>query len=160
MAQRGAELTEQQRRCLEYVHQGLTSKEIARQLSTTAGVIDNYILTASQKLGAANRREAARMLAAMQQDVVQRLHVQPEAVAEPQKSTDVEQMPADPETPEPMDRSWAWRTLIWLAHRIGGPRHDLNRLHTLRAILWTALTTSGILAAMITTGYWLNDLFR
>ncbi|NWK94348.1 LuxR family transcriptional regulator [Sphingobium lactosutens] len=165
MPQRLAELTEQQKRCLRFVHQGLTSKEIALRLATTPGVIDNYVQAAVQKLGALNRREAARLLAAMEEPVVQQLHLQPEPLAEPPKSATLDVSPPMPERVAKPDAQRGVRgslTGLWIAvwtwflHHIGGPPHDLNKAETIRSILWTALATTGVLACIITVSAWLN----
>ncbi|WIW90462.1 helix-turn-helix transcriptional regulator (plasmid) [Sphingobium sp. V4] len=165
MPQRLSELTEQQKRCLRFVHQGLTSKEIALQLATTSGVIDNYIQAAVQKLGALNRREAARLLAAKEETMVQQLHLQPEPLADPPKSATLDLSPPEPElvaVPDPHRNNtgkltglWS-KVWSWLLHHIGGPPHDLSKAETFRSILWTALATTGVLACIITVSAWLN----
>lgn len=79
---RVSELTEQQKKCLRFVYEGLTSKQIAPILETTPGVVDNYINAALSKLAITSRREAARILIAHEKDMVQQLHLQSETLAE------------------------------------------------------------------------------
>ncbi|WP_336970068.1 helix-turn-helix transcriptional regulator [Sphingobium aromaticiconvertens] len=75
------QLSDRQRRCLELVSQGLTSKEIAPILDVTPGVVDNYIAAAIAKLGASGRRDAARIVLGHEKVMVQPLHLQSEAIA-------------------------------------------------------------------------------
>ncbi|MGN6279959.1 MAG: LuxR C-terminal-related transcriptional regulator [Sphingomonas sp.] len=55
-------LSERQRQCLELVVQGLTSKQIGRILNLSPSTVDNHLHVAIDRLGAANRAEAARLL--------------------------------------------------------------------------------------------------
>ena len=59
-----ATLPEGQKACLRLVAQGMSSKEIAKQLDLTPQTVDTYLKAAMARLGASNRREAARMLLA------------------------------------------------------------------------------------------------
>lgn len=54
-------LTARQRQCLELAGDGLTSKEIGRQLIISPSTVDNHIQAASDKLGARNRADAVRI---------------------------------------------------------------------------------------------------
>lgn len=83
-----SDLTEQQKRCLRFVHEGLTSKQIAPILETTPGVVDNYINASLSKLGITSRREAARILINYEKDMVQHLHLQSEPLVEPASGMD------------------------------------------------------------------------
>lgn len=53
-------LTRRQGQCLNLVHQGMTSKEIARQLGLSPSTVDNHLREAIVRLGKSNRQEAAR----------------------------------------------------------------------------------------------------
>lgn len=55
-----AELSESQQACLRLVAQGMSSKEIAIALNLSPSTVDTYIKHAIARLGAANRRDAAR----------------------------------------------------------------------------------------------------
>lgn len=57
------QLTPRERECLRLVSQGRSSKEIAIELDLSPFTVDEYVKSAVGKLGASNRREAARMLA-------------------------------------------------------------------------------------------------
>lgn len=62
-------LTERQRACLELVAVGFTSKQIARKLGISNSTVDNHVLAATQLLGVADRREAARLVMAHRQEL-------------------------------------------------------------------------------------------
>lgn len=55
-------LSRQQRRCLEAVGRGLTTAEIAHELSIAESTVNSHIEAATRKLGSANRRQAAYRL--------------------------------------------------------------------------------------------------
>lgn len=55
-------LTERQLECLEWVHRGFETKEIARELGLSPQTVDMHIKNAIQRLDASNRRTAARMV--------------------------------------------------------------------------------------------------
>ena len=59
----GATLSERQRECLRLVGRGMSSKEIALSVGLSPQTVDTYVKAAMARLGATNRREAARMLA-------------------------------------------------------------------------------------------------
>ncbi|MFN2259621.1 MAG: helix-turn-helix transcriptional regulator [Parasphingopyxis sp.] len=56
-------MTDSQKACLRKVGQGMTSKEIARELELTPSTVDTYVTHAIAQLGASDRRDAARRLA-------------------------------------------------------------------------------------------------
>lgn len=58
-------LTPRERRCLELVARHFDSETIGAELGIAAGTVNRYIHDASRKLGARNRKEAARMLQEM-----------------------------------------------------------------------------------------------
>jgi DNA-binding CsgD family transcriptional regulator len=57
-------LPEGQKACLRLVAQGMSSKEIAKALDLTPQTVDTYLKASMSRLGASNRREAARILLA------------------------------------------------------------------------------------------------
>ncbi|MDX3901588.1 MAG: helix-turn-helix transcriptional regulator [Sphingobium sp.] len=142
-----AQLSDRQKRCLELVAQGMTSKEIAPLLDVTPGVVDNYIAAAVAKMGASGRREAARMLAEQQEGMVHPLHLQPEAIAPTRYTMD--------------DRNQAGRiqdtrsTLKRALHHlfglppIGGRENDLNAIDRLSAMARIGFVAALLLIATI-----------
>ena len=55
---RHVQLTRRERECLEWCAQGLTTKEIAVQLSRSAATVTLHLENAARKLGARNRAQA------------------------------------------------------------------------------------------------------
>ena len=55
-------LSEGQKSCLRLVGQGMSSKEIAKQTGLTPQTVDTYVKASMARLGASNRRDAARIL--------------------------------------------------------------------------------------------------
>lgn len=62
MADLDVGLSEKQKSCLRLVARGCSSKEIALQIGLSPSTVDTYIKTSMARLGASNRREAARLL--------------------------------------------------------------------------------------------------
>jgi DNA-binding CsgD family transcriptional regulator len=58
------QLSEGQKNCLRLVAQGMSSKEIAKQTGLTPQTVDTYLKASLPRLGASNRREAARLFLA------------------------------------------------------------------------------------------------
>lgn len=56
-------LSQSERKCLEFVDQGLNSKEIGRAMDRSPNSVDTWIRSAVRKLGARNRHHAAKMVA-------------------------------------------------------------------------------------------------
>ncbi|MEA3016379.1 MAG: hypothetical protein QOI38_1101 [Sphingomonadales bacterium] len=57
-------LSEGQKACLRLVAKGMSSKEIAKALGLTPQTVDTYVKVSMARIGASNRRDAARMLVA------------------------------------------------------------------------------------------------
>lgn len=144
-----SQLSDRQKRCLELVSQGLTSKEIAPILDVTPGVVDNYIAAAIAKLGASGRREAARILAGLEEGMVQPLHLQPETIAQAVPSADemrrVDQTPGTGSTP-----THVLHHLFGLPP-IGGRENDLNAADRLLAMVRISFLAAVLLIATIVT---------
>ncbi len=81
------DLTDSEKACLRGVAKGMSSKEIARETGLTPNTVDTYIKSARSRLGATNRRAAAREFA--RSEVSQNLRSPPPAVAPPQKTADL-----------------------------------------------------------------------
>lgn len=135
----GAELSEQQKKCLRLVHQGLTSKQIAPLLNTTPGTVDNYINTALAKLSMASRRDAARFLAEQESGIVQQLHLRSEAIA----SNGLD----DGSKPSTEGRATIPR--IFGLPPIGGRANDLRTSQRLAAIMRIAFFAALMLTATV-----------
>jgi DNA-binding CsgD family transcriptional regulator len=120
-------LSEGQKACLRLVAQGMSSKEIAKALGLTPQTVDTYVKTSMARLGAPNRRDAARMLAAA--EASQELGSPSPGLAEPGRGPD--QLAATGTT--------GW--LSWVRPPpVGGGFHDLN---------WSQKTYQALLVAMI-----------
>jgi DNA-binding CsgD family transcriptional regulator len=63
-----SKLTPQQRKCLELVAQLKSSKQIALELGISPKTVDSYLTTATQLLGATDRRHAAQIYAQSAQE--------------------------------------------------------------------------------------------
>jgi DNA-binding CsgD family transcriptional regulator len=61
-------LSEGQKICLRLVARGMSSKEIAKETGLTPQTVDTYVKASLAKLGASNRREAARILTAWEEN--------------------------------------------------------------------------------------------
>ncbi|KQN79958.1 helix-turn-helix domain-containing protein [Sphingomonas sp. Leaf62] len=59
-----ARLTPRERRCLDLVAQHYDTGQIAAELGISVATVNGYLADARRKLGARNRKEAARMLGA------------------------------------------------------------------------------------------------
>jgi len=158
VSDRIAQLTDMQKRCLRLVAANRTSKEIAIEVGLTPMTVDQYLSRATAQLGAANRREAARILLEDDdQSAFRQFEFKPADLAGPQKSPNLELSEASHTA---SNRQPLHRALGRIGDAIGGPRHDLNSLQVLVAVARTALVTTGALAVIVATGYWLNYLFR
>ena len=134
-------LTPRERDCLRLVGRGLQTKEIAVALGLAPDTVDEYIGTARLKLGAANRRIAARQLLAAEGLVL------PQSQGE--EAMGVEGQPSP--TPEPMPT--AEQTRPWpLPFRRPGEVN--NELGIGPRLLWILLITIGLAIGfgMLTSG--------
>ena len=83
---RPSQLTARERECLRLVANGRSSKEIAASLGISPHTVDLHVKRAIKALGAASRRDAARMLESHEQlplDPVRGLVTQSQQLAEP-----------------------------------------------------------------------------
>lgn len=99
-----AQLTPRERDCLRLVGRALSSKEIAIELGLSPFTVDEYIRSAVAKIGARNRREAARLL-----DLEERSKSPPEKLGdEPPRLAEPGHPPAAMD-PAGEERSPRWR---------------------------------------------------
>ena len=144
-----SQLSDRQKRCLELVSEGLTSKEIAPILDVTPGVVDNYIAAAIAKLGVSGRREAARILAGQEKAMVQPLHLQPETIAQALPTAD-EMHRADQTQGTGSTPMRVLHHLFGLPP-IGGRENDLNAADRLLAMARIGFLAAVLLIATIVT---------
>lgn len=154
MAVHFEDLTEQQRRCLRLVARGMSSKEIAIALRLSPHTVDRYLQLAKEKLGAGNRREAAKQLEAYEASPQYKEFIYySEAVAAVHPSVIVEE--EEPEghpgsetnrvdddsvrTNSGMDMKARLKLVAGLAFPIGGRTNDLGTAHRITAIMRLSL---------------------
>lgn len=151
------ELTDSQKRCLDLAARHLTSKQIAIETGLSPMTVDQYFSRAAAVLGVTNRREAVRIYLELLAELpFKEPEFKPEAVVPLSNLT--EQKPPQAEA-DPAKHSWLTicsKALRKLTGYFGGAPHDLNKLETIRAILWTALIATGVLTSIITVSAWLN----
>ena len=141
-------LSARERDCLRLVASGLQTKEIAQRLQIAPDTVNEYIASARLKLGAPNRRAAARLLAAAEA-------LPPWLGDEPLGVSADHRGPAEPwPTPERGWSSWPFPVR----------RHgEVNNVLGITArLVWILVITMGIAIAfgMLTSGLKvLADLF-
>lgn len=122
-------LSEGQKACLRLVAQGMSSKEIAKQLGLAPQTVDTYLKTSMARLGASNRRDAARMLAAS--EASRKLGSPSAGLAD------------GAPVPDPMASTGTTGWLSWVRPPpVGGGFHDLS---------WSQKTYQALLVALIST---------
>ena len=149
-------LSAQQRACLQHVWGRLSSKEIALQLGISKNTVDGYIAEAVARLGARDRREAARLCfgdaapGRMVDSPPDRVGGDAARVA----SVEAIAVPARDGTP---GRSTSWQR--WVPFRTGAH----NDLYFLARPLWivgiASLAAVGF-GAFASGVHLINDLFR
>ena len=145
-------LTEGQKACLRLVDQLLTSKEIGRKLNISHFTVDQRLDVAREKLGAKDRKEAARIFAAMEAgELSERLVYEPSDVdmaENPAKLAGSNNSYGDYSRNTNhqagrwvlFDRVDSEGNLIQLTMpKLGGGDHDLSRIEVAVAIIKTAL---------------------
>lgn len=121
-------LPEGQKACLRLVGQGMSSKEIAKALGLTPQTVDTYIKAAMSRLGASNRRDAARMLVSLEGS--------PNLGSPTPRLADIS---PTPDQKLPTGTGW----LRWVRPPpVGGASHDLS---------WSQKTYQALLVAVIST---------
>lgn len=129
-------LSEGQKSCLRLVAQGMSSKEIAKALDLTPQTVDTYLKASMARLGASNRREAARMLVAS--EAPQKLGSLPEPLAgegsEPEQTAST--------------GTAAGSTRWNLLPPVGGGSHDLNWSQKTLHALWVAVISTAVVIAI------------
>jgi DNA-binding CsgD family transcriptional regulator len=128
-------LSDGQKACLRLVAQGMSSKEIAKALDLTPQTVDTYLKASMSRLGASNRREAARILVSA--EASQKLGSPSAAVAEPL---------AEPDQAAATGRT---ERLSWVRPPpVGGGFHDLNWARKTFHALQVAVISTAVVVAL------------
>lgn len=147
------QITESQRTCLRLVGEGMSSKEIAQKTGLSYRTVDQYINQAARTLGAANRREAARILASHDLAALKKLQLKPEGVVNVSISSEQMGVGQGGQKPDKLPRFLRW------IPPIGGERHELNATGVTRDIVFVSILTMGAATGIITVVFWLNKYF-
>jgi len=131
----------------------MSSKEIAQQLGLSHRTVDQYINQAARLLGASNRREAARMLAFLEESALKKLQLKSQPVANPPISEEAEGVGQASDTGKKLPRILRW------VPPIGGGRHDLKATEVTRDIFLVSLFSMVVATGIITAIFWLNKYF-
>jgi DNA-binding CsgD family transcriptional regulator len=139
-----AELTEGQKACLRLVDEHHTSKEIARILGISPFTVDQRLDAARRKLGAASRKDAAKIFAGIEQESISE-----PLVYEPQRLETAGF--ADISTPPPDQAEQAFARISWLVSvpPIGGVRHELSKREILVQSLNIAFFSTVVIALVV-----------
>ena len=128
MAEAETELSESQQACLRLVAQGMSSKEIAISLNLSPSTVDTYIKHAIARLGAVNRRDAARKY--LESKASQKFGSQLEQLAEPPLHGSETGLPAHDELAKPVGTGQWWRAV--LPPPLGGKENQRSALQRFR----------------------------
>lgn len=146
------ELTVSQRTCLRLVGEGLSSKEIALATGLSPRTVDQYVNRAAMILGASNRREAARKLAELDSQPLNKLQLKPQPVATLGNPDNLDPAPSIGTPPGPVGQ-----VLFWLPP-LGGKRHDLTPSQTIERTIRAAVLAAAGFASIVATAAWLQTL--
>jgi DNA-binding CsgD family transcriptional regulator len=128
-------LSEGQKACLRLVAKGMSSKEIAKALGLTPQTVDTYVKVSMARIGASNRREAARMLVAAEASL--KSGSPPAGLAD--RHAERDQLASTGTT--------GW--LSWVRPPpVGGGFHDLNWSQKTYQALLVALISASIVIAL------------
>jgi DNA-binding CsgD family transcriptional regulator len=138
------QLTEGQKACLRLVDDHHTSKEIARILGISPFTVDQRLDAARRKLGAASRKDAAKIYASIEQG-----HISEPFVYEPQRleMAGIGDIPALP--PNRVERTLASVSSLVSVPPIGGERHELSKRDILVQSLNIAFFSTLVIAFVV-----------
>lgn len=134
-------LPDAHKRCLRLVARGMTSKEMAPLVGLSPGTIDVYMQDAIKRLGAINRRDAARKFSELDQLGESQLRSDALAVsAAPSEEGHASKQPNEPKN---------GKVTSWLRPPpIGGKANTLSKWHRIfemfRAALFIVAVTAGL----------------
>ena len=140
-------LSEGQKICLRLVARGMSSKEIAKETGLTPQTVDTYVKASLAKLGASNRRDAARMLVAWEDTAEAG---EGESATPGRTSSRVDATAA---------RSSGWRGLI-TPPPLGGGYTDLSWTQKTYQVLQVAVIAAATVVALALIIAGLLDTFR
>ena len=151
-------LSEGQKSCLRLVAKGMSSKEIAREMGLTPQTVDTYVKTSLARLGASNRREAARALVAWEAREFESLS---EAEFVPSRVAEA----GTPYEPQSGDRrqgpGWAKKAGEWISlPPLGGGYSDLSWTRKTYQALQVAVIAAATFAALALIIAGLLDTFH
>ena len=126
-------LSEGQKNCLRLVAKGMSSKEIAKETGLTPQTVDTYVKASIARLGATNRREAARALVAWEEASAPASYSIPDSVR------------SDADTPDEHPGAWS----RWLGlPPIGGRVNDLSWAQKTVQALQVAIVAAATMIAL------------
>lgn len=128
-------LSDGQKACLRLVARGMSSKEIAKALGLTPQTVDTYVKVSMARLGASNRREAARMLVA--------------AEASRKSGSPPAELADDPPESDQLEATGTTGWLSWVRPPpVGGGFQDLSWSQKTYQALLVALISASIVIAL------------
>ncbi len=139
-----AELTEGQKACLRLVDDHHTSKEIARILGISPFTVDQRLDAARRKLGAASRKDAAKLFAAVEQGNISEPFVYEAQRLEQQRIAGIPE--TSPNRSEPIFTRMS--SLVSIPP-IGGERHELSKKEILVQSLNIAFFSALVIALVV-----------
>lgn len=139
-----AELTEGQKACLRLVDDHHTSKEIARILGISPFTVDQRLDAARRKLGAASRKDAAKIFAGIEQGSISEPFVYEAQRLEAPGIGDISASPTDR-----AGQAFARFSSLISVPPIGGERHELSKREILLQSLSIAFFSTLVIAFVV-----------
>ena len=135
------DLPDAHKRCLRLVARGMTSKEMAPLVGLSPGTIDVYMQDAIKRLGASNRRDAARKFSEL--DQLGESQLRSEALAAPAAPSEKGHASKQPDEPQ------KGKITSWLRPPpLGGKVNTLSKwdriFEMFRAALFIVAVTAGL----------------
>jgi DNA-binding CsgD family transcriptional regulator len=138
------ELTEGQKACLRLVDDHHTSKEIARLLGISPFTVDQRLDAARRKLGAASRKDAAKIFVRLEQDGISEPFVYEAQRLETAGIGDISAPP-----PDRVEQALARFSSLISVPPIGGERHELSKRDILVQSLNIAFFSTLVIAFVV-----------
>ena len=138
------ELTEGQKACLRLVDDHHTSKEIARILGISPFTVDQRLDAARRKLSAASRKDAAKIFAAFEKELVSEPFVYEPQQLEVARFADIPNSP-----PNRVEQVFASVSSYISVPPLGGERHELSKKEILVQSLNIAFFSTLVIALVV-----------